>query len=225
MNDQVANTQVAGTGAVADNAEATTAILSNTYKFRPEKGTDKKRAPLTLDFPVPTEAGIIELLIDGSAKAKQYITELVAAPIVAYVKSQLVEDLEYNQDKLNELLAKTPITIELLANLPRAERSGATKEDFEAFGTFYRELMGTVLSPDGTTPFDQKKVDVAADIFVQRLKPVMAKPDMLKKMQAYLEQFKGAIDEDTATQLEAAIKWFEAKFDELLNAEITVDAI
>lgn len=229
MNDtvQTAQDSAVGSGAVVIAAAQqifSTQTLDNTYKFRPDK-EGKKRAPLTLSYPVLDAEGIAELLAEGTEKGKQYIQELIAAPITAYIKSLLVEDNEYNQEKLDAYLAKQPITIDFLANQPRAERSGATKEDFEAFANYYRQIMGLVQSTDGTTPFDQKKVDLAADIFAQRLKPVQAKPKMLTKMQAYLEQFKSAVDEDTATQLEAPIKYFEAKFEELLNAEITEDAI
>lgn len=204
------------------NDVALTIALSNQFNFRKTK-SGFTRPSLSLDFPVATLAGLVALATNGSDKGKEYLLELTSSAVISHIKGLVDADLEFSQEKLDAILAKNAIDLEYLANLPRSERSGATKDDIDNFADAYRKIMASV------TGLDQQKVDTAADIFQQRLKPVLAKPKMLTKMQAYLLSFAEAInsseDAEIIEEHRKAIEWFTAKFAELLAVNLDEDAI
>lgn len=198
----------------------------NQFNFRKTK-SGFTRPSLSLTYPVATLEGIVDVATNGSEKAKQYILDLTQGAVTSHIKSLVDDDLEFSQETLDKLLAEKAIDLEFLANLPRSERSGATKEDIDNFAEAYRAIMPEVLGAE--TAEDKKKIDLAADIFQQRLKPVLAKPKMLAKLQGYLGQFAEAVaateDAETIAAQAKAIDWFTAKFAELLAVNLDEDAI
>lgn len=208
-------TNVAGTQAGA----ALSVLMTNQYNFRKDKDTGNKRPSLSLEFEVPSAAGLVDVLQNGSKEAVSFLTELAAGTFVGYIKGLVDNDLDFSQEKLDAILAEKPLTIQMLATLPRSERSSANKEDIDNFAATYRGVMAQVLD------IAQDKVDVAADIFAQRLKPVLAKPRMLEKLKSYLASFAEVLDDASAAEHEKAITFFTARFDELLSANLDENAI
>lgn len=215
MTEVQSNNTVAG----AQAAVALSVLMTNQYNFRKDKDTGNKRPSLSLEFEVPSAAGLVDVLQNGTKEAVSFLTELAAGTYVGYIKGLVDNDLEFSQEKLDAILAEKPLTIQMLATLPRSERSSANKDDIDNFAATYRAVMAEVLG------IEQEKVDVAADIFAQRLKPVLAKPKMLEKLKGYLASFADVLDEASAAEHEKAITWFAARFDELLSANLDENAI
>tara|TARA_Y100001968_G_C19454458_1_gene771717 strand:- start:33951 stop:34556 length:606 start_codon:yes stop_codon:yes gene_type:complete len=195
--------------------------VTGTYNFRKDKETGYKRPTVEVVFAVPSAAGLIELLTNGSEKVKDFIVEAAYAPLNSYIRSFVDENPEFNQDTLDALAAEGKLTLEALANLPKSERSVLTKVDLEAFAKDFITVMAT--ASDRT----EKQLQMAAGLFIDRFKQVAGDTAVLQKLVGYLETFVTNAPEDVLETHERVVKYLMDKVAELTEKSevVTADAL
>lgn len=187
------------------------------FNFRTKDGV--KRPTLTLEYDVPTAEGVAELLVSEDAKVVTLITEVVGALLTGHIRGYVDADLEFDQAKLDALVAEGKISIAAIANLPKSERSMLTKEDLEAFAKDYVAIMPEV------TGKSAEKVAAAAGLFIERYKRVAGDNAVLSVLRDQLSVFVDAAGADVLEKHERAISFLANKVEELLSVKVTADAL
>lgn len=196
-----------------------TTAQSVEFKFRAKnKGTDQEtlRPTLTLDVPLPTRTGIITALQEGGEKVQEMLVSAVQDIVIAYTRSFVDEDLEFDQAKLDAMAEQ--LDIEAIANLPRSTRSRVTKADIEAFVVDYLAIMPEV------TGKSVEKLRMATAQFLEQFKQVAGKNDILEILNAQLELFITNADDEVTGKHERVINHLLEKLVELRKVDLTVDA-
>lgn len=195
----------------------TTKSLPVDFNFRTKDGY--KRPTVSLELPVPTAEGVAELLTHSDVKVVSLVVDTVAAVISSYVRGFVDGDTDFDQAKLDALVAEGKVSLEAIANLPKSERSTLTKEDLEAFAKDYMAVM-----PEATGK-SAEKVAAAASLFIERYKRVTGDNAVLTVLRDQLGLF---IENATAEMLETherAISYLATKVEELLSIKVTADAL
>lgn len=184
-------------------------------------GSETKRPSITLKYPVPTVAGIIDVLSgDPESKVVSMLKETVDGIIYTYLRTNYVDsDLEFSQEKLDALIAEGKVSLDYIANLPRADRSVVSKEDLEAFAKDYVSIMPEI------TNKPLAKVQAAAVLFVERLKRVAGDNDILRILLQQLQVFVEKAPEAMQKKHEDTLTYLVKKLQELLSVKVTADSL
>lgn len=179
IQDQIAPTEAELQAALADlatvNTRQTTSLREVTYNFRKDQ-LGNKRASFKRQIPVPTLAGLVEIIAAGGAQLNLL---LESAATVIYTQSRaLIDDGTLSETVWDD----TKLSWETIANLPPSERkgNGIPKEVWEAFAADYVEVM---LKATNKT---SEQVSKAAKLFVAKLQPVKTNKDVVSKLQEFL---------------------------------------
>ena len=200
---------------------STSVRTSTDFNFRTDKKTNYKRPTVSLEYDVPTAEGVVALLQSSDSKVVSLLTETACSLLTGYIRGFVDADAEFDQAKLEALIADGKISIEAIANLPKSERSMLTKEDMEAFAVSYMEVM-----PEATGK-SVEKVQVAANCFLERFKRVAGDEKVLAVLQDQLAVFCEAASGDMLNQHERVISYLASKVEELLSVstKVTADAL
>jgi hypothetical protein len=147
------------------------------------------------------------------------IVDNISSLLSGYVRTFVDNDTEFDQAKLDALVAEGKINLETIANLPKSERNTIGKEDLEQFAKDYVEVM------PGITGKDVKKVELAASIFIQRYKPVAGKKDVLETLAGQLAVFVDNAGEELVERNARVVSYLVDKAQELLSIDVTADAL
>lgn len=191
--------------------------ISIDYNFRTKDGY--KRPTVSVELDVPNAEGIVALLHSGDEKVVGLICDSVQSVLTAHVRSYVDGDTDFDQSKLDALVAEGKISIEAIANLPKSERSMLTKEDLEAFAKDYIAIM-----PDATGK-TAEQVAKAASLFVERYKRVAGDNAVLSILQQQLGVFMEAASADVLERHERSLTYLATKVEELLSVKITADVL
>lgn len=187
------------------------------FNFRTKDGY--KRPTVSVELDLPTAEGVATLLASEDAKVVSLVTDTVAALLTSYVRGFVDADVDFDQAKLDALVAEGKISIEAIANLPKSERSMLTKEDLEAFAKDYMEVMPAAT---GKSP---EKVAAAAGLFIERYKRVAGDNAVLAVLQEQLGVFMEAATPDMIQTHERVLTYLASKVEELLSVKVTADAL
>ena len=116
-----------------------TTRIQTDFNFRTKDGI--KRPTVTVEYDVPNIEGIAELLTSEDPKVVSLVTEAVQGLLTSHIRGYVDADQDFDQAKLDALVADGKISISAIANLPKSERSMLTKEDLEAFARDYIAIM------------------------------------------------------------------------------------
>lgn len=191
--------------------------IETSFSFRQNKQTGVKRETVTLKYAVLSAIGIIAALQSGDEKVVSLIEDTVAGLSTAQLRSYVDSDLEYNQDKANADADK--LTLEYIANLPRAERNVVGKEDLEKFAEAYVQFMPEI------TGKAVEKVQTAAALFVERFKRAAGDNKVLTILQDQLALFAEKAPDQVVEDNVRALTYLSDKLKELLDIKITEDAL
>lgn len=173
---------------------------------------EEKRAPVTLTLPIPTWDGLVaSLRSDQDNKIKNYILSLLEDAVVERARLQVSGD-EGTQVNKQEELDVSKLTIEFLANEPRADRRGRgiDKETWEAFEADYVAIMPAI------TGRTAKQVEVAAGIFAKKLVAVKTNKPVLNALAKRLEEW--AANSPSLADFEDIYKYLSGKLETYLKA-------
>ena len=200
-----------------DQVTPTTERVTSNYHFRTKDGY--KRPSVEVEYDAPTAGGIIEILQAGDKKVVDLITETVQGIMTSHIKGYVDEDTEFDQAKLEELVAEGKVSLEHIASIPKADRNVMSKEDLEQFAKDYIAIM------PGLTNKDEARVKAAATLFVERFKRAAGDEAVLAILQEQLAIFVEGAPEEIAQRNDKVLNWAVAKLDELLSVKITADAL
>lgn len=188
-----------------------------TFNFRTKDGL--KRSSVNIEAILPTSHGLIEVLSSEDNKQKELIVDLVASAISSHIRGYVENDLEFNQESYNALLADGKVDLAFLANLPKSERNTISKENLEDFAKDYIAIMPEV------TNKDVKRISSAAGLFVERFKRVAGDNAVLAVLQQQLEVFVENAPDEVTGKHERVISYLADKLIELQEIRVTADAL
>lgn len=191
--------------------------LESSFSFRTKDGY--KRPTVVVTYDVPNKEGIIELLQGEDQKVISLITDAVQGLVTSYVRGFVDQDVDFDQAKLDALVAEGKINLETIANLPKSERNTLSKDDLESFAKDYVEVMPEI------TGKPKEKVELAAGLFVQRYKPVAGKKEVLNVLAEQLSVFIDKAGDELVEKHSKAVGYLADKVQELLSIDVTADAL
>lgn len=196
---------------------STTKRVEQTFNFRTKDGI--KRQPVSVEYASPNAAGLIQLLQSEDAKTIAYLEDLASSALGSHIRTFVDADENFNQEVLEALVAEGKISLEALANLPKSERNTLTKEQLEDFARDYVVIMPEV------TGKDVKRVQLAAGLFVERLKRAAGDSNLLAVLTEQLGVFVEHAPEEMLAKHERVCEYLAQKLDELSSLKITADAL
>lgn len=194
-----------------------TTRIQTDFNFRTKDGI--KRPTVTVEYDVPNIEGIAELLTSEDPKVVSLVTEAVQGLLTSHIRGYIDADQDFDQAKLDALVADGKISISAIANLPKSERSMLTKEDLEAFARDYIAIM------PGVTGKSVERVTAAASLFIERYKRAAGDNQVLAVLQEQLAVFVDAADQEVIERHARAIEFLSNKVAELLSIKVTADAL
>lgn len=197
------------------NDQANYAVNEVTYSFRQKDGV--KRPSLTLNVVQLTALGVIAALQSGDEKTVEYITDLVNGAQTSYLKSFVDSDIEFNQEAYEKIADQ--LTLEVIANLPRAERNVVGKDDLQAFAKDYIAIMPEI------TGKEKVRIETAASLFVEKFKRVAGKKDALAVLKEGLETFAEKAPEQMQEDHARTLMYLLGKVEELMGVDIDAGAL
>lgn len=216
MNETPAVSQVAGAPAVATPAASTTAGVQHPatmkrpfkYHFKKDK-LGVKRATIELAIPVPTVEGVIQMLNDP--KQTEYLLEVLAEQAYKAARDQVGDDAKpvNKQEELDE----SKLTMEALANMPKAERTGGGigKEVWEAFSEDYIAVMPAITSKSA------EQVGNACKLLIAKFQPVKTNKKVIEFLKGQLALWFSS--STNAEEFQECYEFLDAKADTLLKAD------
>lgn len=192
-------------------------LTSRDYKFTFRKtkdevtGEDIKKPTLSLVLPVPTFAGLVDSL--GDQKIVDYVLDVIADQVKAAARVQIDDESTPVGDQ--EHLDLSKLTLEFLANQPKAERTGGgiSKELWEGFGKDYMEVMPAV------TGRSAEIVNNGLQLFLKRYSTVRQSKDVLKKLQGLLATY--STSTKNLEEYADVVEYLEKRAETLLKADET----
>lgn len=189
------------------------------FNFRENKETKVKRAAVELKVPEITVAALAQYLSSEDGKVVSLVTENIQSVLNSYIRSFVDADTDFDQAKLDALVAEGKISIEAIANLPRSERNTLTNADLEEFGKFYfkaaQELLGKT----------ESQATAAVVVFNSRIKKIAGNPVALDKVAGDLDKLLDVADEAVLGEHEKALSYLIAKIAEYKAEDITEDSL
>lgn len=191
--------------------------IEQSFNFRTKDGI--KRPTVSVEFNSPNASGLVTLLQSEDAKVISFLEDMASSALASHIRTFVDADENFNQETLDALVTEGKISIEALANLPKSERNTLTKEQLEDFGRDYCIIM-----PEATGK-DVKRVQLAAGLFVERLKRAAGDTKILATLQEQLGVFIEHAPEEVLAKHERVLEYLAQKLDELASLKITADAL
>jgi len=191
----------------------TASATVSTYNFKSRKVTNPDgsttvipaRAPVNLTMPVPTLAGLIEIINAGGAGAT-LLLDVAADAVYDFAKANLLDLESFNPEDYDPAL----LAWNAIATAPREDgRRGISKERWTEFKEDYCAVMLQV------SGLSKVQVENAAKFFVQKLAPVRTMPARLERLRELL----GVYMQNSANADSQVCEYLLNKIEEFLNAE------
>ena len=216
---EAGSTSLAGKGAEALNALHINIERPNLVKkefnftfrsFKNEIGDTVKRAAVKLELPVLTVDGLINAIQDQ--KQLDFILDVLADVIKAAARTQVDDETSPVNDQAALDLSK--LTLEYIANQPKAERTGGgiSQELWAAWGVDYVSTM-LAASPDAK----EEHVKNALNIFLKRYAPVKMNKPVLKKLRERLAVY--ATETKALDDFVEVVDYLDKRAETLINAD------
>lgn len=189
------------------------------FTFRVNKDTGVQRTAVELKAPEVTVSAIAEYLQSEDTKVVSLVVETLQAALNSHIRGYVDADADFDQAKLDALIAEGKIGFEALANIPRSERNNLTNQDLEAFGAVYYKLAQELL---GKTP---AQATMAVAIFGGRLKKAAGNFGVLDKLGNDLNTFMDKADDEVIGEHVKVLTYLVAKIAEYKAEDITAEAL
>lgn len=189
------------------------------FNFRENKETKVKRPSVELVVPTVDVPALAAYLSSEDSKVVSLITETIQGVLNSHIRGYVDNDTDFDQAKLDALIAEGKISIEAIANLPRSERNTLTNADLEEFGKVYFKLAQSLL---GKT---EGQATAAVVVFSSRIKKIAGNPAALEKVENDLSKFLELADQSVVEEHERALNYLIAKIAEYKAEDITEDSL
>lgn len=163
------------TSAAQGNTPALSAPVVFKFSFKKDE-LGNKRKTIELMLPCPTAAGAAAMLRDE--KQTTYLLEVLESEVYKQAREQVGDEVK--PVNLQSELDETKLTMEYIANLPKAERRGGgiAKEIWAGFAADYIAVMPSL------TGKNAEQVGNAAKLLTAKFQPVKTN----KKVIAFLKE-------------------------------------
>lgn len=185
------------------------------FHFRTKDGY--KRPSVSVSMEALTVEQVANYLNDEKVGA--LIIDTLTGVISSHVRGYVESDLDFDQAKFDELVAKGETTLEFIASIPKADRNVLSKEDLESFAKDYIQYMPEI------TGKEVSRVQAAAALFVERFKRAAGDNNVLEILQEQLSIFVDNAPAEVLENHQRVITWAMSKLEELLSIKITADAL
>lgn len=190
------------------------------FGFRTNKETGAKRPSVEVEYPILTKEGIVNALNSEDPNVVKNVMETVNGVIfTSYVRGLVDADSEFDQTKIDALIADGKLSIDFLSNIPRSERNVLSKEDLEKLAVDYVKLMPEI------TGKSVERVKGAASLFIEKFKKVAGDNAVLTILQDQLMVFVDKAPQEVVETHMKALDFLTKKLEELLEVKITADAL
>lgn len=178
------------------------------FHFKKDK-LGNKRPTIALQIPKPTLDGVINALSDE--KMRDFILEILEEQVYKAARDQVGD--EAKPVNKQEELDSSKLTLQFLANMPKAERTGGgiSKETWEEFGVDYASVMPS------RTSFTAEQIGNAVKIFVGRFQAVKTNKKVIAFLKTQLALwFNNSTNQE---EMQEVYDFLDQKADTLLAAD------
>lgn len=154
-------------------------VKSVDFRFRPiedkDTGIKNSRPRMTIQLPVPSVEGILDILTNKGGKELELLQEAVSDVIERRAKDILANDDKWTITGQNNFPVNS-VLWETIANLPKTDRrsSGIDEETWKEFSADYIAIM------PGATGKDVDKVTAATKLYIAKFAPIKGKENYKK---------------------------------------------
>lgn len=168
-----------------------------------------KKPTITLQLPILTIDGLIAALSD--TKQQQFVLDVLSEQVVKAARVQVNDETTPVESQAQLDLSK--LTIEYLANMPKAERTGGgiSKEIWEAFGKDYADVM------PGVTGKNAEQIGNAVKILLGKFQPVKTNKKVITFMKEQLALY--TTSSTNIEEFQECIEFLDQKADTLLATD------
>ena len=159
------------------NTNETTVLQKFVFRFKKDK-LGNKRAPVELNLPVPTIAGIVDILKAGGKEL-----ELLNDAIYGVVKSVAGEIVAETANVSQDNFPIASVLWTAIANMPKAERATIAQEQWDGFVQDYLAVM------PGLTGKTAEQVGLATQIYLKKFAMVKTNKPILSKLKEQLAMY------------------------------------
>ena len=189
------------------NTNEPTVLQKFAFRFKKDK-LGNKRAPVELNLPVPTIAGIVAILRAGGKEL-----ELLNDAIYGVIKSVAGEIVAEKQDVSQDNFPTAQVLWSAIANMPKAERATIPQEQWDGFAADYLAVM------PGLTGKTADQVGLAVSIFMKKFSMVKTNKPILGKLKEQLALY---MDTPNAENFQDVLDLLVRRVDAYLSAEEAV---
>lgn len=178
------------------------------------KAKVKTRENFTASVPVPTAAGIVEMLQGTNLAVRDLIVGSVHSLILAQIRSQT--DAETNPANSTEELDLAKLDLSAIAAMRPEERGSSKFKMTDEYKTTFTELFVSLMSAAGTLTSDQ--ATKVAEAFCKVYAGYRTHEKALAKFKLRLEQFAELLNAEQLEELEPMLSHLESQADKFLAA-------
>jgi len=186
------------------NINEKTVLQKFAFRFKKDK-LGNKRAPVELNLPVPTIAGIVDILKAGGKEL-----ELLNDAIYGVVKSVAAEIVSENVNVSQDNFPIASVLWTAIANMPKAERATIPAEQWEGFVQDYLNVM------PGLTGKTAEQVGLATQIYLKKFAMVKTNKPILGKLKEQLAMY---VETPNAENFQDVLELLLRRVDTYLSAE------
>jgi hypothetical protein len=186
------------------NTNETTVLQKFAFRFKKDK-LGNKRAPVELNLPVPTIAGIVDILKAGGKEL-----ELLNDAIYSVVKSVAADIVADNPAANQDNFPAASVLWSAIANMPKAERATIPAEQWEGFVADYLAVM------PGLTGKTADQVGLATQIYLKKFAMVKTNKPILSKLKEQLAMY---VETPNAENFQDVLELLLRRVDAYLTAE------
>jgi len=186
------------------NTNEATVLQRFAFRFKKDK-LGNKRAPVELTLPVPTIAGIVDILKAGGKEL-----ELLNDAIYGVIKSVASEIVAENANISQETFPVAKVIWTTIANMPKAELTTIPQEQWDSFAQDYLSVM------PGLTGKTAEQVGLATQIYLKKFAMVKTNKPILGKLKEQLALY---METPNAENYSDIMELLLRRVDAYLNAE------
>jgi hypothetical protein len=191
------------------NTNEPTVLQKFAFRFKKDK-LGNKRAPVELNLPVPTIAGIVDILKAGGKEL-----ELLNDAIYGVIKSVAGEIVAENANVSQDTFPVAQVLWSAIANMPKAERATIPQEQWDGFVQDYLAVM------PGLTGKTSDQVGLATQIYLKKFAMVKTNKPILGKLKEQLALY---VETPNAENFSDVLELLLRRVDAYLSAEEMVIA-
>lgn len=196
--------------------------INHTFNFREDKKTGHKREALTVKLPVPTPSEVSAVLSGEQAdnpdlaNVRDFIMGAIQGLVIGAAKAIVDDNTAFQPEDMSKFHKE--VSLDYIANLPRAQRGGITNAALVAFGDFFKQVAVERLE------LTDKQAENLGNIFSDRKEfaKYLTTDDTRQVLAVRLESLSAAITSEEQDEHNTAITFLATSIDEMNKPKLEV---